>query len=182
MGKLLESSESLVSLAFLKRSNTRLDDNRVKLNSRPAPAYAKSFHLSVGNGGKSALVLFALALLIPSSQGCGESGPATGPVVGVVTLDGEPLQSGSVRLSNAEGYGAIANVQEDGSFRFETDIEVGTYTVTVLPPEPPAPGDPPPEKKLPRPDIPRLYQSEQSSPLTIEVTDSSNELNITLEK
>lgn len=182
MGKLLESSESLVSLSFLKRLNSRLDDNRVEPISRQILDDAKPFRRLIAGGRKSALILLAMALVIPSSQGCGEPGPTTGPVVGNVTLDGEPLQSGLVRLSNAEGYGAIATVQEDGSFQFETDVEVGTYTVTVLPPEPPAPGDPPPEKKLPRPNIPRQYQSEQSSPLTIEVTDSSNELNITLEK
>ncbi len=64
------------------------------------------------------LVLSALALLI--SIGCGESGPELVPVSGQVTVDGEPVESGTVTFYPSSGRPATGELGPGGRYRLTT--------------------------------------------------------------
>jgi hypothetical protein len=83
------------------------------------------------------LVLPGLALALLT--GCGESGPATVPVRGVVTYNGTPLPKGSVVFAPVDPSkckGGTAAIGRDGRFRAATTkpgdgLMPGEYKVAV---------------------------------------------------
>jgi hypothetical protein len=61
-----------------------------------------------------------------------DSGPETGTVYGVVTLDGEPVEAGEVSLfSSATSNGAVASLGSGGAFTVDGPLPVSTYEVTI---------------------------------------------------
>lgn len=67
----------------------------------------------LGNAAALSLALMCLVLL----SGCGSGKPATVPVTGTVTLDGNPLEGASVTFTPAEG-GRLATGKTDASGNF----------------------------------------------------------------
>src|SRR4051794_26429885 len=99
-------------------------------------------------------------VIVATAGGCTESEPKPrlASVSGMVSLEGIPLQDGTVALeSSLTGYAACAPLDVRGRFAIEK-IPVGTYTVIVLPPQIPSPGDPPRDAtKEPARSIPEEY-------------------------
>lgn len=117
-------------------------------------------------------------------SGCG--GPYDATVIGLVTLDGEPISTGTISFipasGGAQGY---AMVELSGSYEVYTGREAGLlpgdYKVTVVAREPSTSpsedgGPPPPGKPI----TPRWYASPQTSGLTFNVQPGSNEINLEL--
>ncbi len=72
--------------------------------------------------------------------GCTPNYPATVPVHGMVTLEGEPLRGGEIQFISDKALMATGRIQPDGTYRLSTfqpdDGAVpGTYRVVVKPPE-----------------------------------------------
>jgi hypothetical protein len=61
--------------------------------------------------------------------GCGPKAPATLPVSGVVTLDGQPVEKAAVMFQPTEGRGALG--QTDAQGRFLLSTVPGNQRVTV---------------------------------------------------
>ena len=75
------------------------------------------------------LVAAAALLAVPLIQACGEDPippPATGTIMGTVAIEGDGADGVTVTLSS----GVTATTANGGTFSF-TDVEVGTYTVTI---------------------------------------------------
>lgn len=113
--------------------------------------------------------------------GCGTSGATkpTGSVTVSITSGGQPVPGGAVQLVGAttgkeSGKGAFGDLDAAGSVKFP-GVEVGTYTVTVMPP---APLDPDPSKPSPPPknysNIPPKFHSQTTSTLKAEVKPGDN--------
>lgn len=121
-------------------------------------------------------------LLLTSIVGCGGK-PAS--VTGVITLDGKPLERGTVGFSpTSGGMQAAGIIQADGSYELKTNrdsgLDVGEYAVTVSSREPgkenPAGGPP-----MPGPFItPRHYAYAAKSGLKFQVEKGSNVIDIDL--
>jgi hypothetical protein len=107
------------------------------------------------------------------------------PVAGVVTLDGEPVSGGAVRVIPQKARAATGAIGPDGRFTLGTFTEadgcvVGTHVVEVMPP--PTGGDersPAPAKPA---SFPTHYISADTSGLTITITGSTSDLVISLTK
>ena len=121
-----------------------------------------------------------LSLLLFCVSGCGGNAQKTGTVKGKVTVGDTPLATGYVNFEDpSRGIGASAPVT-DGSYAFETPLNIGKYTVSVQPPSlvpsaAPATG---PAKDA----IPDRYQQSASSPLTATVEEGENQMDFKLEK
>ncbi len=115
------------------------------------------------------------------TTGCGGR-PAT--VSGVVSIDGSPLQTGTVTFSPASGgMRASGLIQDDGSYEIRTNrdmgLEIGEYQVAVSsrevidtgPESPPRPG-----KYF----APKRYGRTSTSGLQYSVDKGSNEIDIKL--
>jgi hypothetical protein len=80
--------------------------------------------------GATALALVTAALL----TGC-DQGPKLVPIEGQVTLDGQPLTYGYVRVIPANGRPAFGQLDDQGRFKLMTDDEegcpVGNHVVEV---------------------------------------------------
>ncbi len=118
------------------------------------------------------------------SGGCGGGGTPVGSVSGTVTSQGQPVTEAQVSFRSSEtGKGNIATLDSSGEFALPEALEVGTYTVSVTPPAPPAPdmdaGPQPPPKQYDN--IPREYRSELSSPLKAVVEEGENQFPFELE-
>lgn len=77
-----------------------------------------------------------LAFVLVVSVGCNDGLPRRVPVSGKVTIDGEPLTSGSIRFKPSEGRVATGSIGSDGSYLLSTyepgdGCVPGTYCVTV---------------------------------------------------
>jgi len=120
-------------------------------------------------------------MLLTALAGCGGK-PAT--VSGVVTLDGKPLERGSVGFTPvAGGMRAAGVIDGDGSYTLSTNrdagLEIGEYAVTVVSREPgPENAQGPP---MPGPYItPQHYSVESTSGLKFNVAGGSNTIDIAL--
>ncbi|QDV70001.1 hypothetical protein Poly24_37200 [Rosistilla carotiformis] len=118
--------------------------------------------------------------------GCGPSGhPGLIPVSGKVTIDGEPLQTGTVEFipdtsKGTTGQVAFGQIGADGTFQLRTfepndgvkpgSYKVGVQAMEVVPFDPEAP-EPPSDKSL----IPTRYADAITSGLTAEVKPESND-------
>lgn len=127
------------------------------------------------------LRLLLPGLLLVVLTGCGGK-PAT--VSGVVTLDGKPLQRGTVGFTPvASGMRAAGVIESDGRYSLRTNrdagLEIGEYEVTVVSREPgPENAQGPP---MPGPYItPQHYAVESTSGLKFKVDGGSNTIDIAL--
>ena len=117
----------------------------------------------------SAAVLFAV--------GCSQ--PEVGVVQGRVTLDGQPLSSGSVVFEDASrGISVNAAIAADGTFSARTydkpGLPPGHYIVAIRPGsvgsgEAPLVGDADPDATPSQSEIPLRYRSVKTSELTADV-------------
>lgn len=137
--------------------------------------------------------LSIVALGVVLAAGCGKKSnlPATAPVHGKVTLNGEPVKSGSlVFVPTGGGKSAQGNIESDGTFTMGTYKEtdgaiVGTHKVMITALETgggsglaedsrndPTVG----QKSL----IPEHYGDLEKSGLTADVKEGDNEINFEL--
>lgn len=128
------------------------------------------------------LVGLCLSLALAYLVGCGGK-PAK--VSGIVTVDGKPLEQGTVAFSPADrGMRASGIIQSDGSYVIRTNrdsgLEIGEYEVAVASREllfPGGPDYPPmPGKYL----APKRYGRTQTSGLRFNVEKGSNTIDIDL--
>jgi len=127
----------------------------------------------------------ALLLAICFLIGCGSSSPekTVGTVKVIVTFGDEPITNGAIEMVVVgEGKGAFGNLDSTGTVRL-TDVEVGNYTVSVVPPTAP---DPDPSKPLvpvkEYANIPSKFRTEATSPLKATVVEGSNEFKFDLKE
>lgn len=128
------------------------------------------------------------ALVVVMAVGCSSEKRTT--VRGLVTLKGQPLAAGVVRIYSPDNRMAIASLKPDGTFAV-TDVLPGTIRVAVLPstgsnmPLPKwdrkPPGKPKPDEMPAASAIPRKYQDVKTSGLTFEFTASTESVEIRLE-
>ena len=81
-------------------------------------------------------VLSYLLLLALVTVGCGPSRPATYPVTGKVTYQGQPVTQGTITFYPEEGRSSMAKIQPDGSYALTTFEDAdgalsGRHTVTI---------------------------------------------------
>lgn len=126
------------------------------------------------------------AVLAILAVGCG--GPFDASLKGIVTLDGEALNTGTVTLQPTESNGSTAHgrIDEGGNYRIQTGreygLDPGRYLVTVVAREAPESlygpnGGPPPAGKLL---TPRWYRSTTTSGLSVDVKPGGNDYSIQL--
>jgi len=131
--------------------------------------------------------LLAAAMLALLAGGCGRR-PMLVPVAGRVTLDGKPLEFGSVMIQPAAGPAARATIGRDGGFTAGTFAPgdgaiVGPAAVRVTCYEQQRPGAPPPEGEatLGRSLIPEKYADFGTSGITATIAAGMAPLEISLE-
>ena len=78
------------------------------------------------------LFLFAVLLIV----GCGDGRPERVPVSGKVTIDGQPLTTGSVMFISETSRPAVGEIQQDGTFSLFTyeandGCIPGSYRVSI---------------------------------------------------
>lgn len=136
---------------------------RVPLRRRPAP-------LGIG--------LAAAALASVLLSGCSDGRPRRVRVSGRVTIDGQPLRSGFVRLVPDNARPSVGRIEEDGSFTLTTfareDGSVpGQHRVAVVAYDESNPAQ---LRWL----VPKKYNHPTTSGLTVDVTGPTNSLEIEL--
>ena len=126
-------------------------------------------------------VLLGMVLLV---TGCG--GKYASTVSGSVTLDDQPLTSGTVSFHPVNGGPvAYATIGADGSYSLKTgdaeSLKPGMYSVTVVATEKP-PADLPRDAMPPigRLITPQKYSRPKTTDLKYEVRAGSNEINLAL--
>ena len=82
------------------------------------------------------VVLLLHVVTALSCLGCGSKHPGLVPVSGTVTIDGQPVPVGQVKLSPEGHRAAVGRIDENGKFRltcFELNdgAPLGTHPVTV---------------------------------------------------
>lgn len=126
--------------------------------------------------GCSLLTMALLALLV---VGCGKSDPV-GTVEGTVTLNGEPYSDAAVVFLNmTTGQGGTADIGPGGSFKVNTPLPVGTYTVFLAPKL----GEPTGEAQPVTIDqsVPDKYWNEAASDISVTVSEGPNTVQVQLE-
>jgi hypothetical protein len=118
-------------------------------------------------------------LVLVFLSGCGEKKVVPkGKVSGVVTLNGKPVEEGSVTLfSSQTGTGGTGMLGEGGRYEIERPLEYNTYEVIVIGPQS-EPGGPPAKPS----EIPLKYSQSKTSGLVYVVDKDANEFNIDLKK
>jgi hypothetical protein len=118
----------------------------------------------------------ALVASLCVSSGCdAKQRDAVSAIAGKVTFQGKPVTTGKVSFSSvATGTGAIAILDETGTYRLATPIKVGEYQVAVLPPDPPSPMAMAQNAKLSVSPVPAKFRSAASSGLTTTVKPGQN--------
>lgn len=133
-------------------------------------------------------------LLALAVTGCGRGAafdgqPPVAPVEGVVSYQGKPVPNANLTFyPQAEGEAGVAITDEQGRFRVSTyqrldGAVLGSHVVTVTVPTdgPALPGGP--EEKNKQQTVPKIYQSRETSPVTVTVMpDVKNHYELTLEK
>ncbi len=79
---------------------------------------------------RSSLVTLTASLLLLVGCGDGETGPATVPVSGTLTLDGEPVAGAEVTFVH-ETFAAFAETDSEGRFELVPGAVVGENKVVV---------------------------------------------------
>ncbi len=78
----------------------------------------------------------AACLLCCFAAGCGGGSDAviTGTISGKITNKGKALTAGQVNFSSEKtGAGAFGNLKEDGTYKIDGAIPVGSYRVFITP-------------------------------------------------
>ena len=137
---------------------------------------------SVSRAGVAALLVACLACDV----GCSRR-PSLVPVSGRVTLDGKPLEFGSVMIQPVAGPAARGTIRPDGSFAVGTfspgdGAIVGPASVRVACYEQQRPGAPPPQGELAlgKSLIPEKYTQFETSGITATVAAGMGPLAIDL--
>ncbi|MCI0748816.1 MAG: hypothetical protein L0Y58_25700 [Verrucomicrobia subdivision 3 bacterium] len=90
----------------------------------------------------SRAALPAVAMLMAMIAGCGPTSDRL-PISGRITLDGEPLDSGSIRFTSLEGQELLASgaLIQNGQYQIpqEKGLRPGTYRVEMSSPDTKAP-------------------------------------------
>ena len=125
------------------------------------------------------LILSVLALTF----GC-SPGEQLGQINGIVTVNGQPLNTGSILFHNAAANVSInANIAEDGTFVIKTfdknGIPPGIYKIVVRAdtfgdPETPLVGQPIKAKPKPKATVPEKYRTLETSDLSATVNAGVN--------
>lgn len=125
-----------------------------------------------------------IALVLTGVIGCG--GPYDATVVGMVTLDGNPIQTGSISfVPSSGGPQGYALVDQSGNYEVftgrEAGLPAGQYNVSVVARESSTTrsedgGPPPPGKAI----TPQWYASPTTSGLEFTVESGSNEIDLQL--
>ncbi len=124
----------------------------------------------------------ALASVFLLLGGCGAKPQPTGTVEGKVTLNGEPFSNARLNfLSKGTGAASAAEMEGNGSFKVETPMKVGTYTVFLAPKTTADPDHPSPSPGI-DPKVPEACWNQATSKLTIEVKEGKNDIPIELAK
>ena len=134
--------------------------------------------------------LWLLPILVCLVCGCGPSGPATYPVSGTVTYQGEPLPLGIVMFMPEQGPSSQpAAIDQQGRYQLEATAGEHRVAVIAVPPREGGRPDPtleggfdytgvPPAKSL----IPPKYNRAHTSGITVAVEPGRrNEIDILLE-
>ena len=120
------------------------------------------------------------AVLSLLTVGCGGEGAeeVAGSVSGKVTFKDAPVTEGIISFLDLEkGTGGSGTLESDGTYSLDNEIPVGTYKVTVNPPEVEMPADiekTVPPQKDPK-DIPQSYRSTDTTALTATVKEGTNQ-------
>lgn len=124
------------------------------------------------------LLLLAIACLLP--VGCSPGYPEASPVVGRVTVNGKPLDSGEVQFLSSDGLVATGRIDADGTYRLTTlqpdDGAIpGSHRVSVKSQQSAGLGiisflEP----------VPSRYADPNTSGLTVRVIDGMNRINLEL--
>lgn len=134
---------------------------------------------------RSRLVCLVVLILL---AGCSDSPEKTYPVEGVVTLDGKPLEGGSVLFESIEPgssgrrYTARATIDAEGRYRLSTfgrydGAVAGRHRAVVLPDQSRMTDDP----NAPLPiTVPIKYSAPETTDLEYEVQPHENAINIDL--
>lgn len=157
----------------------------------------REFILFVKNGRYPAWAGMVLMIAgIFAFSGCGSGKPPVlqGEVLGKVTLDGKPLDSGIVRFHD-QAQGTVASSPISGpagdyrlSLGGRDTIPIGTYIVTVSPPPEPeidaprgsATPAPNPSSQTSKTVVPKKYQNERTTDLIAKVEQGKNNINLEL--
>lgn len=98
---------------------------------------------AAATGGRLRSLCCGLALLLLGGvTGCGDDRPAMVPVSGIVTIDGEPMTYGFIRMVREEGgRAATGTIGPDGKFEMLTyekgdGVVPGTYGIEIAVSEP----------------------------------------------
>lgn len=112
-------------------------------------------------------------------SGCGSSKPMSG-LQGKVTYKGEAVADAKVQVqSSATGAAGVGKTDASGSYRIETPLPPGAYSVVVAPWEVPPPAPLPKGYVAPdNPKIPKKYRTAATSGLKWEAKAGNNEFNI----
>lgn len=133
-----------------------------------------------GRGGRTALM--SGVMLVCAVAGCGRGGAR---VSGTVTLDGRPLDTGSVQFHPAAaGPVAYGTIDAQGRFTLTvgaatSPVPPGRYTATVVAVAATAPTNPNAET-VPVPITPRKYGDVATSGLTFNLKPGENTIDIDL--
>jgi hypothetical protein len=117
------------------------------------------------------LALVASVALAQDKKDDKKPEPKGESVEGKVTLNGAPLQAGTIKFLSKNGKQTIAGKIIDGTY--EARVPKGEYRVTINGPEPKK-GDPPPVQ------LPAKYSDPKLSTLTVTITAGKQSINFDL--
>lgn len=123
----------------------------------------------------SVLCLLFLSILTGLIFGC-DSGPKIVQVSGIVLVDGKPLTVGFIQVAPADYRAASGKINPDGTFTLSTNTEndgcvIGTHPVAIIALESLGPS----AQKW---HAPKIYNSSETSGLTISVDKPTKDLKI----
>jgi hypothetical protein len=128
------------------------------------------------------LLILSAGLLASGCSGKTRDAEETGTVSGTLTLDDQPFSDGTVNFYNAkDGTSGKGVLLDGGRFTIEDPLPVGSYTVTVLPPEMTAPqiGV---KVTVAKAAIPDKYRSDRTTDLKVDVKKGENTVKLNMVK
>jgi len=137
------------------------------------------------NDFRRPVCLAAMLLLTVASIGCGGMSQAPVDVTGNISIEGKPLNEGSVIFTDTKGERAYGAIQSDGTF-LVPQVLPGTFRVAVSVPQRRRPrgnnADPNRgTRPMPVP-VPNRYSSVDSSGLQFEIDAEKPDLTIELKR
>ncbi len=127
------------------------------------------------------IIAFSIAMMI-GYVGCSNKTTAM-RIQGTVKLNGQLLKGGELHLfGKDQGIGAIARIDDTGTFKLDKPIPLGTYNVAILPPAlQPADPSKPMKKATSTENWPLKYQDPSSSGVTITIVNGTVDYPINFE-